>query len=231
MRVKFRSFSSASAHIVFLRPVCSRHLALLTRFSPTFRDMSSKNTNNLARKPLAPRETINLQGARKDILLSLAIIFVPNVILTAILLGLVFHYQVPQTYFELPGVPEPLARESSAYLINFSATKLLTVASWTSTLSSLLPSFVMVLVSYPIARTILDASKDKKTDDLPTPYQLSMLLGTLNGTFGSLWNWLMYRRRKKRELINGVAKNSITWLVIVSVIGLGECTKHVLPIA
>ena len=154
--------------------------------------MSSKNTNNLARKPLAPRETINLQGARKDILLSLAIIFVPNVILNAILLGLVFHYQVPQTYFELPGVPEPLARESSAYLINFSATKLLTVASWTSTLSSLLPSFVMVLVSYPIARTILDASKDKKTDDLPTPYQLSMLLGTLNGTFGSLWNWLMY---------------------------------------
>jgi hypothetical protein len=154
--------------------------------------MSANNTNNLARKPLASRGTINLQEARKEILLSLAIIFVPNLIFTAILLGLVFHYQVPQTYFELPGVPEQVARESSAYLINFSATKLLTVASWTSTLSSLLPSFVMVLVSYPVARTLLDASKDKKTDNLPTPYQLSMLLGTLNGTFGSLWNWLMY---------------------------------------
>ncbi|PMD35074.1 hypothetical protein L207DRAFT_588563 [Hyaloscypha variabilis F] len=154
--------------------------------------MSASNTNNLARKPLASRGTINRQEARKEILLSLAIIFVPNLIFTAILLGLVSHYQVPPTYFELPGVPEPVVRESSAYLINFSATKLLTVASWTSTLSSLLPSFVMVLVSYPVACTLLDASKDKKTDNLPTPYQLSMLLGTLNGTFGSLWNWLMY---------------------------------------
>jgi hypothetical protein len=174
---------------------------------------------------------VNLQGGRKDILLSLAIIFVPNLILTAILLGLVFHYQVPRSYSELPDIPDPLARESSAYLIDFSATKLLTVASWTSTLSSLLPSFVMVLVSYPVARTLLDASKDKKTDDLPTPYQLSMLLGVLNSSSGSLWNWLIYRRRKKRELVNAVAKNSITWLVIISVIGLVEYKKQLLPIA
>jgi ABC-type spermidine/putrescine transport system permease subunit I len=120
---------------------------------------------------MATQMSLNLQGAKKDILLSLAIIFVPNLILTAVLLGLVFHYQVPQTHSELPGVPDPLARESSAYLVDFSATKLLTVASWTSTLSSLLPSFAMALVSFPVARKIANASKNKRTDDLPTPYQ------------------------------------------------------------
>ncbi|KAN0095511.1 hypothetical protein V8E51_016222 [Hyaloscypha variabilis] len=178
------------------------------------------NTNKInAQPPWGVRTPGNLEGGKKDILLSLAIIFVPNVILTAVLLGLVFHYQVPQTYSVLPGVPNPLARESSAYLIDFSATKLLTVASWTSTLSSLLPSFAMVLVSFPVARSILNASKAKRTDDLPTPYQLSMLLGVLSGSVGSLLAWFKYRSWKKRELVNGIAKTSITWLVFISLLG------------
>jgi hypothetical protein len=184
------------------------------------------NTNKInAQPPWGLRTPGNLEGGKKDILLSLAIIFVPNVILTAVLLGLVFHYQVPQTYSVLPGVPNPLARESSAYLIDFSATKLLTVASWTSTLSSLLPSFAMVLVSFPVARSILNASKAKRTDDLPTPYQLSMLLGVLSGSVGSLLAWFKYRSWKKRELVNGTAKISITWLVFISLLGLVDNYK------
>jgi hypothetical protein len=169
---------------------------------------------------MAPQTITNPQGAKKDIPLLLAIIFVPNLILIAVLLGLVFHYQVPQTYSRLPGVPDPLARESSAYLINFSATKLLTVASWTSALSSLLPSVAMALVSFPVARTIMNASKNKRTDDLPTPYQLIMLLGVLSGSVGSLWAWFKYRNWKKRELVNDTAKSSITWLVFVSLLRL-----------
>jgi hypothetical protein len=168
------------------------------------------------------REIINLEGGKKNILLALAIIVTPNVILTAVILGLVFHYQVPQTYSQLPGVPDPLARESSAFLIDFSATKLLTVASWTSTLTSLLPSFAMLLVSFPVAHTIMNASKDNNTDDLPTPYQLSMLLGVLSGSIASLWNWIKYRSWEKRERVNGIAKRSITWLVLVSVLGYVE---------
>jgi hypothetical protein len=165
------------------------------------------------------REIINLEGGRKKIILALAVIVAPNVILTAVLLGLILHNQVPQTYSQLPGVPDPLARESSAFLVDFSATKLLTAASWTSTLTSLLPSFAMLLVSFPIAHTIMNASKDKRTDDLPTPYQLSMLLGVLSGSIASLWNWFKYRSWEKRERVNGIAKTSITWLVIVSVLG------------
>jgi len=188
--------------------------------------MDASNGNELP-----PREIIDLQGGKKDILFSVAVIVVPMVILTALLLGLIIQNQVPQTYSALPGVPDPLAREPSAFLVDFSATRLLTVASWTSTVSSLLPSFVMVLVSYPVARTILNASKEKNTDDLPTPYQLSMLLGVLSGSIGSLWNWFKYRGWKKRERVNGVAKGSITWLVFVSVLGLVEYQKHLLRTA
>jgi hypothetical protein len=77
----------------------------------------------------------------------------------------------------------------------------------------------MVLVSYPVARTILNASKEKNTYNLPTPYQLSMMLGVLSGSIGSLWSWFKYQRWNKRERVNGVAKGSIIWLVFVSVLG------------
>jgi hypothetical protein len=177
-----------------------------------------------SRETRETRETVNLKGSNKHILLSLAVIVVPNVLLTAILLGLILHYQVPQTYSQLPGVPDPLARESSAFLVDFSVTRLVTVASWTSTLTSLLPSFAMLLVRFPVARTLMTASRDRNTNDLPTPYQLSMLLGVLSGSVGSLWDWLKYRGWKKRERVNGVAKSSITRLVIVSVLGFVE--KH-----
>jgi hypothetical protein len=77
----------------------------------------------------------------------------------------------------------------------------------------------------------LNASKEKNTDDLPTPYQLSMLLSVLSGSIGSLWNWFNYRGWKKRERVNGVAKGSITWLVFVSVLGFVGYQKHLLGMA
>jgi hypothetical protein len=175
---------------------------------------------------VSPRERTNLQGGTKDIVLSLAVIVIPMVLLTAVLLGLIAHNQVPQTYSALPGVPDPLARESSAFLLDFSATRLLTVASWTSTVSSLMPSFAMLLFSYPVSRTILNASKERTTDNLLTPYQLSMLLGVLSGSIGSLWSWLKYRGWKNRDRISGIAKGPIIWLAFVSSLGSVKYRKH-----
>ena len=165
------------------------------------------------------RERQNLQGAISDILLSLAVITIPAVLLTAVLLGLITHNQVRQTYSALPGVPDPQTTESTALLVNFSATRLLTVASWISTVSSLLPSFVMTLLSYPVARSILNASQKRNRAKLPTPYQLNMLLSVLNGSVGSLWSWAKYQRWKRREPINSASKYSIIGLVFVTVLG------------
>jgi hypothetical protein len=40
-------------------------------------------------------EIVNLEGGKKEILLALAVIVVPNVILTAVLLGIILHNQIP----------------------------------------------------------------------------------------------------------------------------------------
>jgi hypothetical protein len=84
----------------------------------------------------------------------------------------------------------------------------------------------MLLFSYPVARIILNASQERKTDELPTPYQLSMLLGVLSGSIGSLWSWFKYGRWAKWEGINVVAKNSIICLVFVSMLGSVECHRR-----
>jgi hypothetical protein len=76
-----------------------------------------------------PLEKPGLQGSKKDIFLSLAVISVPMVILAAVILGIIAHNQVPQTYSALPSIPNPVATESTAFLVDFSATRLLTVAS------------------------------------------------------------------------------------------------------
>ena len=165
------------------------------------------------------RERQNLQGAISDILTSLAVIMIPAVLLTAVLLGLITHNQVQQTYSALPGVPNPQATDSTALFVEFSATRLLTVASWISTMSSLLPSFAMTLLSYPVAKSILNASRNRSRAKLPTPYQLSMLLGVLNGSVGSLWSWVKYRGWKRREPVNSAAIYSIIGLVLVTVLG------------
>jgi hypothetical protein len=76
----------------------------------------------------------------------------------------------------------------------------------------------------------LNASKEKNTDNLLTPYQLSMLLGVLSGSVGSLWSWFKYRRWNKRERVTRVAQCSIIWLVFVSVLGLVKYLRHLLHI-
>ncbi|KAH8658786.1 hypothetical protein BGZ60DRAFT_127140 [Tricladium varicosporioides] len=167
----------------------------------------------------SPPGQANIQGGTQDILTSLAVIVIPMFAFTAVLLGLIMHYQVPQTHSALPGVSDPLARESSAFLVDFSASRLLTVASWTSTVSALLPSFAMLLYSYPVSRSILNASKDRNVENLPTPYQLSLLLGVLSGSVGSLWSWLKYRGWTQRDRVPDVAKGSIMWLLSVSALG------------
>ena len=79
--------------------------------------------------------------------------------------------------------------------------------------------FAMVLLLYPIARRILNASRKGRKAELPTLYQLSLLLDTLSGSTGSLWSWFTYQRWKRRERINGVSK--IVVFGFVTVTGLG----------
>jgi hypothetical protein len=162
---------------------------------------------------------LNLTGAYAEILMALGIITIPMLVLSLLLLCLIYHYQVKQSPSNLLGPASQTAPDSDAFLINFSATRLITVASWSSTCAPMLPTFAMTLISYPTARRILASSQRREVAKLPTPYQLSLLLGLFTGSLGSLWDWVKYRTWRRRERLVASVSGSVIGLLAVTFLG------------
>ncbi|KAK5057838.1 hypothetical protein LTR84_011839 [Exophiala bonariae] len=132
-------------------------------------------------------------GALREIIWSLVCVSLPMIVLTAIFIGLVYGYLVsedPLTSDDIFGRPE--SYDQSAYYVRYSATRLITVSSWTSTVTSFTTTFVMTLVSYPLARSYTRKSDLGVSNELPTTYQFKLIIGLLGGSLGSLWSWLDY---------------------------------------
>lgn len=154
-----------------------------------------------------------IEGALRDILWALVCVSLPMLVLTATFIGLVYTYKISTN----PGPPDQSLSSSSstdpnAYYVNYSATRLITVSSWTSTVTSFTASFVMALVSYPIAKSYLSRSNAASTESLPTPYQLRLILDLVGGGFGSLWTWIQYcfwRHRSRQPRLLWVAALSL----------------------
>jgi hypothetical protein len=150
--------------------------------------------------------------ATRLIFISIFMISAPLTLFSALLIGIVFKYRLPP--FQSSSVPylsslNPQYDQSGVYYVQFSATKLLVLASVSSSVAPLLASFFMNLVSYPIARRILSCSNRKQLAQLPTPSQLGLLIITLSGGPGPLWQWLKYlRRRNKNVRTVGTVKRS-----------------------
>ena len=139
-------------------------------------------------KRLSPRETTQVDGAVRDIVLSLLSVALPMFALTAIFLGLVYANQVET----------PPDESGTAYYVNYSATRLITVSSWTSTATSLILPFAATLLAYPVARSFQQDSATSSTDRLPTPYQLNLIVSLLSGGPGPLWEYSQYLFWKQR---------------------------------
>lgn len=142
-----------------------------------------------------------ISSAQSDIWLACAVISLPMIALSVTLLGLIFHNQVNafcsiSSNLQLPQVTDD---DQDAYLVDLSSTRLITIASWTSSFAPVLPGFVMNLLSFPTARHILNSSLLDRASSLPTPYQFNLYLGLLSGGMGSLWHWVKYRCWRQRE--------------------------------
>jgi hypothetical protein len=135
-----------------------------------------------------------MSGRISEIALSSALVVIPMLVFSTSLLGLVFHYRVTHNgsnfgNLNLAGTED----ESGVYYVDLSATLLIFIASWSSSLAPLLAGFVLTLASYPIARKFLKDARRESVRNLPTPYQLALILRFLNGGgFGALWSWLKY---------------------------------------
>ena len=111
------------------------------------------------RRSLHPFNRYNTEGHKiggstLDILWALTCLGLPMLVLTAIFLGLVYGYEISngsKASTDLLGRPSSV-QDSSAYYVDYSATRLATVSSWTSTVTSFTVTFIMVLVSYPLAK-------------------------------------------------------------------------------
>ncbi|EXJ65392.1 hypothetical protein A1O7_01733 [Cladophialophora yegresii CBS 114405] len=167
-----------------------------------------------------------IEGALRDIYWALCCISLPMLVLTAIFMGLVYAYKVSHgvgTADSSLGLP--VSDDPYAYYVNYSATRLITVSSWTSTVTSFASSFVMALVSYPLAKSYLSRSQAPSLEKLPTPYQLRLIIGCVGGGFGSLWSWLQYcfwRQRSKQP--------TLLWVSASSLLGAGALSFAILAV-
>lgn len=127
-----------------------------------------------------------MSGKYFNVLLAFTVITVPMVLLPALLLWIVFTYGLTQhaTLSDLQTTADIEQSTTSAFYVDFSSTTLVLLASLMSIVSSSLVSSFMVLYSYPIMSRIARKSQNSQNADLPTPFQVSLLIQLLKGGLG-----------------------------------------------
>jgi hypothetical protein len=172
------------------------------------------------RQPWAAEK--RMSGGRTTIIVATLCIVVPMLGLSGLLLGLVLGYQVER--HEAGSEPLDFVQRSdtdnSSYYVNFNATTLATIASWSSTVAPLLAMAVMALASFPIGKMLRDNSTGDG-QDLPTPFQFGLLLETLTGGVTAFVSLGSYRSWNHKEKTASMLRSSFTVLFVASAIGYG----------
>jgi hypothetical protein len=156
----------------------------------------------------------------KSLFLPTFLLIMPITLLAAALLALVFAYKVQTD----PDLFQPAGQESqgsSSYiLVNFSATRLVFVASFLSSTAPLLTSFVMILWTLPVADSLRQASLEQSYAQLPTPYQLSLVIGLTLASYERLWRYLAYLFTPSRSQIPRVVHRAAGVLIMTTCLAL-----------
>lgn len=134
-----------------------------------------------------------MRGRTGDILFAFSLMTIPMSIFSALLLGLIFYFKVTPSESGSTDLQVDLPIQGNVIYVDISATTLTTVASWSSTIAPILVGCAITLISYPVAKQILRAGQTRRTDRLPTPFQLSLMLKMVtSGSPQALWNWWQY---------------------------------------
>lgn len=130
-----------------------------------------------------------------DFLLPCAIIIVPTVVLAILLIFFVFHYEVHPPQFANPALQVPFSETSAThYYVHFATSRISTIVGKFTTAANLATSTALALLAIPIARQIFAHSQKSQHQQLPTPYQLTLLIAVFNnGGFGALFKYLRYQ--------------------------------------
>lgn len=164
-----------------------------------------------------------MSGKFTNILIAFTVTTVPMVLLPAILLHLVFAYRLTQNVtasLDLQTSTDVEQSTSTAYYVNFSSTTFVFIASLMSTLASTLVASLMVLYSYPIVSKIVKNSENDGSADLPTPFQLGLLVQLSKGGLGSVWSWAKYSFGWNGKRVKIAKEVSWTGAFLIIAIGL-----------
>ncbi|CZR64753.1 uncharacterized protein PAC_14652 [Phialocephala subalpina] len=163
--------------------------------------------------------------AVSDIVLAACLIVLLTVVISAVFIGIVFHFRVAvpsdapsqASSFHSPTLVNNTQSIDTALFVDIDAARLVTIASWTSTAVSFIPPWVMLLFSYPVARHFLQGDRKK----LPTSFQLRLIIELCTGDYGSLWSWFLYKApRSKRNRRNPLMAMAAGLLLLCLVLGL-----------
>ena len=105
----------------------------------------------------------------------------------------------------------------SAYYSTIPSAQLTFIASFSSTLATAILPAVMALFSYTVARTVSQNSDMEDRQRLPSPYQLELLITTLNGSLLVFWSFAIYTlgyKRKKVAMVNVLWKAIMVFTAI-----------------
>lgn len=118
-------------------------------------------------------DTMFMKPGFKTITCFFAAVFFPLIAFSIAILWLIFHHRVqPAFSSQLNLQTAPNDNDAAYYYVNFSATQLLFITSWSSTAAPILVGFVMTLSLFPISRKLFQVSLSDNLRRLPTPYQV-----------------------------------------------------------
>ena len=149
-----------------------------------------------------------------------AFLVLPMVIFSTILFGLVIYYQWHHRHDPINGLEMNSEFSSSIFYVDYSATRLILVASWSSsTVFALMGSF-MTLLSFPLAADMIRNSRGPFLDMLPTPNQLALLIDLLDGKKRALWQWLtgLWERKETKTRSVWAVESSAALLILTIVL-------------
>lgn len=93
-----------------------------------------------------------------------------------------------------------------AFYSGIPSTQLTFIASFSSTLATALLPASMVLFSYTTALTMTRDSDKENHQHLPSPYQLELLISTLNGSLLTFWSFATYVLGRKGQRVTVISQ-------------------------
>ena len=180
-------------------------------------------------------ETVFMSGALTDLLCGAFLPCLPVVLVSTLLLTLIFYHrveldpgwqplQVPTSYVSNTSfLNQTYALVSGgghhAYYVRFNPAILATIAAWSSKLIPYITGFLMAPIAFFAARRILNTSMDDEPGKLPTPHQMSILVGLVGSASPkALWDTIVYRWQNHGRLIQPVplAFGAMSYIVFIT---------------